>query len=129
VLAIDNRGDETVAVDKAQLERARELRRRLTPAEALLWRRLRGRQLGRSKFRRQHPVGPYFADFLCPACRVVVETDGESHLGDARRDRKRDEFLRSEGFVVLRFWNTQVFDETDAVLEAIYAACAARELK
>ena len=89
----------------------------MTDAEAVMWRHLRGRSLGVT-FRRQHPIGPYFADFACLTTKVVVEVDGGQHAG-SQHDARRDAFLRSEGFTVLRFWNNDVLLRTDAVLEVI----------
>ncbi|MBI3408290.1 MAG: endonuclease domain-containing protein [Planctomycetes bacterium] len=93
------------------------------PAEALLWRELRNRRLGGFKFRRQHPVGAYVADFACVECKLVVELDGESHLSRKPRDQVRTTSLESEGWQVLRFWNTEVYDDTEAVKQSIYNAC------
>ena len=70
-----------------QTERARELRNNMTKVEWFVWSRLRGRQVGGYKFRRQVPIGPYFADFFCPLARLVVEIDGEGHEAE-RDDRK-----------------------------------------
>jgi adenine-specific DNA-methyltransferase len=98
----------------------------LTPAERILWRHLRGRRFDGLKFRRQHPVGPFYADFACHECRLVVELDGESHLDDDYRDDRRTAWLDEHGWVVLRFWNTQVFDELDAVLDFVYRICQER---
>src|SRR4051794_1020003 len=94
-------------------ERARQLRRDLTPAEQRLWRHLRGRRLAEFKFRRQHPVGPFFVDMACVECQLLVELDGESHLGAEARDAARDAYLEERGWLILRFWNTQVYDEID----------------
>ena len=73
------------------------------------------------KFRRQVPVGPYIADFLCVETRLIIEVDGDSHYdNDAQEhDRKRDVFLREKGFTVLRLSNRQVLEETDAIVERI----------
>lgn len=105
--------------------RARSLRRPLTPAEAVLWKHLRGRRLGGSKFRRQQPIGPYIADFFCPAARLVVELDGDTHVGREAHDAARDEYLRAVGCRVIRFWNTAVYDGLDDVIEAVWNACTA----
>jgi len=83
--------------DPHQRDRARELRREMTPAEAALWKLLRGRLLAGLKFRRQHPVGPFYADFACVERRVVVEVDGETHLGREADDEARSAYLRTEG--------------------------------
>ena len=82
--------------------RARQLRRQATDAERVLWQWLRGRRLDGIKFRRQVPLGPYFADFLSEEARLVVEVDGSHHTPDSRRDRVRDAWLRLAGLRVLR---------------------------
>ena len=98
--------------------RARELRRNSTDAERRLWSRLRAKRLGAWKFKRQHPIGPYIVDFVCHAARLVVEVDGGQHA-DSEHDLKRDAWLRSEGYAVLRFWNHDVLRGTDVVEAAI----------
>jgi very-short-patch-repair endonuclease len=90
-----------------------------TPAEEVLWQRLRRRQLDGLLFRRQFPVGPYFADFFCVAVQLAIETDGPSHEGRQRRDRLRDTFFRKRGIVVLRFTNDEVLHRPAAVFEHI----------
>jgi very-short-patch-repair endonuclease len=102
--------------------RARQLRSTSTDAERLLWSKLRDRRLDSYKFRRQHPVGPFFADFACIECRVIVELDGGQHYDDegARRDAARTTLLKEHGFDVLRFSNSEVLLETDAVLHVIH---------
>jgi hypothetical protein len=71
------------------------------------------------KFKRQKPVGPYIVDFVCFKPALVVEVDGGQHMERAAYDQRRDDFLRKCGFVVLRFWNNQVLEQTEAVLEMI----------
>ena len=115
-----------MAREPKQTDLARSLRKKLVPAEQLLWRALRNRALGGFKFRRQFPIGPYVVDFACVSCKVVVEADGESHLTSQRRDRQRTVLLDAEGWQVLRFWNTEVYEDLDAVKEAIYRACVSR---
>jgi very-short-patch-repair endonuclease len=105
-------------VRRFSLSRARQLRREQTKAELELWMRLRDRQLG-VKFRSQHPIGPYVADFCCVECRLVVEADGGQHAERAGADKARREYLESRGFSVLRFWNDQILKEIEAVLEQI----------
>jgi very-short-patch-repair endonuclease len=107
-------------VARKTLSRARVLRRKLTDAETMLWLQLRGEKLG-VRFRRQHPVGPYVADFACVCASLVVEVDGATHSSDAERshDARRDAFLRSKGWHVLRVWNVDVYDSLDAVVELI----------
>ena len=107
-------------------ERARELRRNMTPAETILWRQVRGRRFMGFKFRRQHPIGPYFADFVCHECKLILELDGESHLGQEVPDSLRTDYLQTHGWLVLRFWNNQMYDELESVLEAIYQTCMER---
>ncbi|MCP5371393.1 MAG: endonuclease domain-containing protein [Hyphomicrobiales bacterium] len=101
--------------------RARALRRRSTEAEKRLWHRLRDRQLHGLKFRRQVPVGTYVVDFLCYENRVVVELDGGQHGDEStrRRDAVRTSFLQERGFRVLRFWNNDVLENLEGVLQAI----------
>ncbi|MBI4240651.1 MAG: endonuclease domain-containing protein [Candidatus Rokubacteria bacterium] len=99
--------------------RARELRRDQTEAERKLWARLRDRQLSGAKFRRQHPIGRYTVDFCCPELSLVVEVDGGQHAERADADRRRTEFLTQRGYRVLRFWDTEVLKEFEAVLERI----------
>ena len=85
---------------------ARRLRRDQTDAERKLWPRLRGRQVNGAKFRRQHPVGRYIADFCCPELGIVVELDGGHHALKPLTDRRRTDFLAQRGYRVLRFWTT-----------------------
>ena len=101
--------------------RARELRAASTDAERLLWSRLRDRRLDDYKFRRQHAIGPFFADFACVEAHLVVELDGGQHFDvDAQRaDQQRTSVLAKHGFHVLRFSNREMLVETDAVLNAI----------
>ncbi len=105
-------------------QRARELRGSMTRAEVILWQRLRAKQMCGLRFRRQEPVGNFIADFYCAAARLVVELDGDSHVERAAADARRDEIMRGEGFVVLRFTNEQVLQNLTGVLEAIEAHCA-----
>jgi adenine-specific DNA-methyltransferase len=101
------------------LVKARQLRRDQTDAEQTLWARLRDRQLRGAKFRRQHPIGPFIADFCCPEGKVIVELDGGQHAEKVAADQKRCRFLEGQGYRVLRFWNHDVLGNTDAVLERI----------
>jgi very-short-patch-repair endonuclease len=108
-------------------ERARNLRRNQTDVERKLWYVLRSRQLGGFKFRRQQPVGPYIADFVCFERGVIVELDGSQHgseIGIAY-DAKRSAFLESQGFRVVRFWNHEINANVDGVTEAISRALVA----
>ena len=106
-------------------DRARSLRRAATEAEKRLWWHLRHRlPIDGTYFRRQVPLGPYFADFCCLALKIVVELDGDQHgqASGLAYDEVRTRFLASQGFTVLRFWNHQVFREMDGVLDTIAAA-------
>ena len=100
-------------------DRARRLREQQTPAEARLWSRLRNRALAGAKFRRQIPIGPYIADFLCKDLSIIVEADGGQHTDQEAYDAHRTAWLEAEGYQVLRFWNHAILTDTDAVMEAI----------
>ena len=102
------------------LHYARKMRKEPTDAERLLWRRLRGRALGRLHFRRQTPIGPYIADFCCKSPRIVIELDGGQHADAA--DAFRDAWLAERDYKVLRFWNNEVLSNIEGVLEAILRA-------
>ena len=101
---------------------ARNLRQNLTNAECLLWSRLRRRQLSGFKFRRQHMIGSYICDFVCIEMRVVIELDGSQNLDQASYDANRDRFSRLQGYRVLRFWNGDVMNQTESIMETIVAA-------
>ena len=108
--------------------RARELRQTSTDAEQIIWSRLRNRQLAGFKFRRQHPVGLYIADFACLEACLIVELDGGQHFESeaAAKDRRRTAALKNAGFDVMRFDNRQVLLETEAVLMIILQRLQAR---
>jgi len=110
------------------LSLARRLRSRQTNAEIRLWYLLRSRRFLAYKFRRQHLIGPYIADFVCIEKRLVIEVDGGQHQHQAMADRARDAFLRIKGFRVLRYWNNDVLNNTRGVLEAIAEALEAPAL-
>ena len=97
---------------------ARKLRKCSTDTEQHLWRHLRDRQIGGFKFRRQQPVGRFVVDFVNLEKKLVIELDGGQHVFDPG-DKIRDEWLRAEGYKVLRFWDNQVFSNLEGVLEAI----------
>ena len=96
----------------------------MTDAERKLWQRLRGQQLG-VKFRRQHPLGNYIADFACLAPKLVIELDGSQHADQAAYDARREVFFRSLGFTVLRFATDAPFSNLDGVLGVIFEAVTA----
>jgi adenine-specific DNA-methyltransferase len=102
--------------------RARTLRNQATDAEQYLWRHLRRRQLAGYRFRRQVPICGYVADFACLEARLMIELDGGQHADRRDYDEQRDRRIEAVGFRVLRFWNNQVLEETQAVLEAILRA-------
>jgi very-short-patch-repair endonuclease len=106
--------------------RARQLRRDMTPTEVILWGVLRGRQFGGYKFRRQQPLGPFFADFYCAEAKLVVELDGDTHIGREAEDAARRAFLASEGIAVIRFWNPEVHDNLEGVCSTILTTCTSR---
>lgn len=105
--------------------RARDLRKRMTEAEVILWSRLQRHAAGDFHFRKQHPVGPYIADFACIKACLIVEVDGDTHSTDEElaHDRRRDQFLHEHGWTVLRVTNEDVYKRLDMVMESI-----AREL-
>ena len=105
--------------------RAQTLRASSTEAEKKLWRRLRDRRLGGTKFVRQASIGPYYADFVCRACKLVVELDGSQHAESAYDD-KRDAILIAQSYRVLRFWNADVLGSIEDVCETIVAAVESR---
>lgn len=104
--------------------RARRLRKEQTPAEATLWHRLRDGRLNGLKFRRQHPIGPYIADFYHPQARLVIELDGGDHLNQQEYDTSRTEWLNSQGYRVIRFTNDDVRYHIDLVLAQIIVHCS-----
>ena len=103
-------------------DRAKQLRRGQTESERLVWQHLRRRQLGGCKFRRQQPFGPYIADLVCFEKRLVVEVDGGQHGNNAAYDLARTDWLKIQGFRVLRFWNTEVLQQIEGVKQAILLA-------
>jgi len=102
---------------------ARALRRSATDAELAMWHLLRDRRLGGVKFRRQVPIGPFVADFASIKDRLVVELDGGQHA-ESPSDTRRDSYLAAEGWLVLRFWNNDVMQNRNGVLERIAEAIA-----
>jgi adenine-specific DNA-methyltransferase len=99
--------------------RARKLRKNSTDAERLLWRHLRDRRLRGYKFRRQHVIGHYIVDFVCPVSKLIVEVDGGQHADRMAYDASRTRFMASQGFRVARFWNHDVLRDVDSVLSVI----------
>ena len=99
--------------------RARQLRANQTDVEHLLWLRLRDRRLHGAKFRRQVPFGPYILDFFCMESKLVIELDGGQHDKQTTYDDARTEFLRTQGYRVLRFWNNELLENEQGVLTTI----------
>lgn len=91
----------------------------------MLWNELKAKKLGGYKFVRQMPIGPYFADFACRSAKLVIELDGSQHAESAY-DRRRDEFMRAEGYSVLRMWSSVAVKQTTSVCETILAAVDGR---
>ena len=103
------------------VDRARKLRRDMTEAEKLLWRKLR-KVFPNAKFRRQSPIPPYYPDFLSYRHKLIVEADGGQHEPDDPAEAARTRFLEEQGFTVLRFWNHDILANIDGVLETIAKA-------
>ena len=97
------------------------LRQNATDAERRLWSLLRNRRLQHYKFRRQHPIGAFVADFACTKHRLVVEADGGQH-NESAADARRTAWLESQGWRVIRFWNNEILANTEGVLIAILQA-------
>jgi len=100
-------------------DNARSLRSDMTLAERKLWQALRGKQLEDFRFRRQHPIGPYITDFACIAKLLAIELDGGQHQERREYDERRTEFLQSQGWRVLRYWNNDVLSNLEGVLASI----------
>ena len=98
---------------------AKQLRRELTQEERRLWYLLRSRRFENYKFRRQHPVGHYILDFACCAARLAVELDGGQHDENEEYDRQRTLWLNHKDWHVIRFWNNELWNNEEAVLERI----------
>jgi very-short-patch-repair endonuclease len=99
-------------------ERAKNLRKNMTKAEKKLWWLLRNRQLSNFKFRRQHPVGPYYLDFACIEYTLAIEVDGSQHA-ESQSDVIRTTYLESNGWHVIRFWNNDVLGNIQGVYDTI----------
>ncbi|MFH1336921.1 MAG: endonuclease domain-containing protein [Candidatus Zixiibacteriota bacterium] len=102
---------------------AKKLRKKSTHAERLLWRHLKAKQLEGYKFRRQEPIGNYIVDFICFEKRIVIELDGSQHQTEKDKDRKREQWLKRQGFKVLRFWNNEVLNNMEGVYQVIKDSC------
>jgi len=105
--------------------RARVLRRTMTDAEHRIWLFLRARQIEGFRFRRQAPIGPYIADFVCHEARLIIEIDGGQHDTDSLREAERARFLEGQGYQMLRFWNNEVLANPEGVVTVIADVLAA----
>ncbi len=108
--------------NKFLIKKSRDLRNNPTIAENKLWYFLKNRQIENCKFRRQQPIGDYIADFTCLEKKIIVEIDGGQHF-ENKEDYIRDQWLTSQGYRVLRFWNNDVIQNIESVLEIIRKAC------
>lgn len=106
-------------MDERFKERARDLRKNMTDAEQKLWQTVRQRQLNGFKFWRQVIVGEYIVDFACFEAKLIIELDGGQHAENTLYDDKRTQYLTQQGFQVVRFWNHEVLNQLDAVLERV----------
>jgi very-short-patch-repair endonuclease len=106
--------------------KARTLRQKMTKAEVFLWMQLRKRALNSARFRRQHPIGPFIADFACPAAKLIIEVDGATHSTphELAYDARRTKYLESLGWTVLRVNNTDIYENMDGVWHTIAARLA-----
>ncbi len=107
-------------------QKARSLRQNMTKAEVILWTHLRRRAVEGARFRRQHPIGPYIADFACATCKLVVEVDGATHSTpeELAYDSRRTKYLNSEGWSVIRVTNSDIYENIDGVWRTIAAQLA-----
>jgi very-short-patch-repair endonuclease len=103
-------------------ERARQLRKDCGPAEITLWAYLRGLRQDGLRFRRQHAIGPYITDFCAPRQKLIIEVDGSQHLDQQEYDAARTLFLESQGYQLIRFWNSDVMNKIDEVMGVILQA-------
>lgn len=108
-------------------KKAKQLRRDQTDAEKMLWGKLRDRRLKGYKFRRQVPIGPYIADFVCMEVRLIVEVDDGQHVDQVARDQEREKFLRGESYKTVRYWNNEVLGNLDGVLTTLTLTLSLRE--
>ncbi len=110
------------------LSRARSLRREMTRAEELLWKQIRRKQIAGVRFRRQHPVGRFIADFYCHEARLIIEVDGGYHLDrdQAEYDKGRTHELSEMGIMVIRFTNEEVESNIKSVMDSIKKTLAER---
>jgi very-short-patch-repair endonuclease len=105
--------------DQLQKFRRRELRKNQTIAEEILWQKIRDRKINNLKFYRQYSVGPYILDFFCPQIRLAIELDGIQHKDTKEYDKERNEFLKNSDIKTIRFWNSEILENIENVLNII----------
>ncbi len=104
---------------------AKNLRKMSTDTEKVVWKQLRAKRFSGLKFRRQQPLGPYIADFVCFEKKIIIELDGGQHAfpGKIQGDLKRDKWFEAQGYTTLRFWDNEVLTNTQGVIEVIWKHC------
>lgn len=105
-------------LDPKQKAKIKHLKANMTKAECILWQRIRRKQINGYSFRRQYPIGPYIVDFYNSPNRLAIECDGGQH-NESKADIKRDHYLVSQRVTVLRFWNHEIIQELDSVIQSI----------
>ncbi len=105
----------------ALTDNAQSLRKRMTEVEKTLWYYLRDRRFEGLKFRRQYPLGKFIVDFICVEKKLIIELDGGQHAINANRDLMRDIWLGEQGYHVVRFWNNEVIENLNGVLETLHS--------
>ena len=120
-------GFKRLALSPDAIDRARALRRQMTDAERALWSALR-QTTPQHHWRKQVPIGPYFADFASHSAKLIIEVDGGQHATALRADERRTAFLEQQGFCLLRFWNNEVLGNIDGVLDRIADELAVRAI-
>lgn len=109
-------------VDPVQRKRAKSLRANMTDAERRLWGHLRAHRFEAFHFRRQVPIGPFIADFVCHRAKLIIEVDGGQHSETDAGDARRTAWLNNAGYRVMRFWNFEILTGLEGVMDAIHAA-------
>ncbi|HQO36620.1 MAG TPA: endonuclease domain-containing protein [bacterium] len=110
-------------VEAQTKDRAREYRKIMSPAERRFWQHVRNKQLHGIYVRRQHPIGPYITDFFVPDLKIVIELDGHSHDTRLEKDAARDDYMKNQGYRVIRLQNEDVMKNLDGVLEYLWECC------
>jgi len=108
-------------------EKARQLRNKMTPEEELLWNKLKGKQICNVRFRRQHPVNIFIADFYCHTAKLVIELDGKIHLNNKEYDEERTQIMEELGLEVIRFNNSEINTKIEKIIERITEKVKSRQ--